>query len=118
MTETSTNRPNRPRNNRDLTMSDLSRDEQKQWEQFGREVSRRGDYRRVIPWDPYHLEIVACGLVLTSFPVLGMWLMCWTYKGFYFISSVLLWLVFLYLANRAWREYGKPQEYTLNTHQH
>ncbi len=38
MTETSTRRSTRQRANKELTMNDLSRDEQRQWSQFGQEM--------------------------------------------------------------------------------
>ncbi len=85
------------------------------WEQFGRELSRKDDYRRAIPLDPYHLEVVSCSLVLVCIPAVGRWLMHWNYAGFYFVTSVLLFMLFFVLAVRAWREYGRPQEYTLDS---
>jgi hypothetical protein len=83
------------------------------WEQFSRNLSQQGNYRRALPLDPYHLEMVACGLTMLFVPILGIWLRNWKIYGWHFVSSTFLFVLFLVLLLRALREYGKPQEYHL-----
>ena len=87
------------------------------WEQYSRDLSQQGNYRRALPLDPYHLEIVACGLVLFSIPLLGKLYKNWEYSSLFFISSVGLFAFFLVLSVRTIVGYGKPQEYDLGNNE-
>lgn len=81
------------------------------WETYGKELSQQGNYRRAIPWDPYHLEVVSCGIVLLGIPVLGFLIKNWTLTSFYLLSTILIFFVFLYFAIRSLLIYGqRPQE--------
>ena len=84
------------------------------WEQFSRNLSMHGNYRRALPLDPYHLEIVSCTLVILFVPVIGFVFQQWRILDWHFISACIVALVFIFLAVRALREYGKPQEYVLD----
>ncbi len=83
------------------------------WEQFSRDLSKQGNYRRALPIDPYHLELISCALVIFGIPVAGIVFQQWSKSGWHLISSCVIALLFAVLAFRAWREYGKPQEYSL-----
>ncbi len=81
------------------------------WESHLRQLARSGNMRRALPLDPYHLELISCGLVTGGIPWLGLWRDCWGVVSVPFASSLALFLLFLYLAGRALREYGNPQTY-------
>ena len=85
------------------------------WEQFSRELSMQGNYRRALPLDPYHLEIVSCALVIFVVPIIGVVFQQWRIHDWLFLSACIVSLVFIFLAVRALREYGRPQEYMVNS---
>lgn len=84
------------------------------WEQFSRELSEQGNYRRALPLDPYHLEVISCALVIFVVPIIGVVFQKWEFHDWLFLSACIVPLVFIFLAVRALIEYGKPQQYVLN----
>ncbi|TKJ37982.1 hypothetical protein CEE37_13555 [candidate division LCP-89 bacterium B3_LCP] len=82
-----------------------------EWEHEISNLADHGQMRRAIPLDPYHLEIVSSFLVIGVIPWFGIYLGKWSFLGVYFISSIILFLLFLYLAFRSLREYGNPQKF-------
>ena len=75
----------------------------------------QGNYRRALPLDPYHLEIVSCALVIFVVPIIGVVFQQWRIHDWLFLSACIVSLVFIFLAVRALREYGRPQEYMVNS---
>jgi hypothetical protein len=84
------------------------------WEQFSRKLSTQGNYRRALPLDPYHIELISCALVILVVPIIGVVFQQWRIQDWLFLSTCIVSLVFIFLAIRALKEYGRPQEYVLN----
>ena len=84
-----------------------------EWETISRKLSQSHRYRRALPLDPYHLEVIVSGLMMLAVPIAGVLLKEWSLASFYFIASTTMLFVFLVLAVRAWRFYRRPQEYSL-----
>ena len=83
------------------------------WCKFLRKLSKNSKLRLAIPFDPYHLETTVCGFGVIGVPIYGSLVAQWSFTGWYFISSVVLAILYLILAWRSCRIYGKPLEYEL-----
>jgi hypothetical protein len=83
------------------------------WCKFLRKLSKGSKLRLAIPFDPYHLETTVCGFGVIGVPIYGLLVAQWSFTGWYFISSVVLAILYLILAWRSCRIYGKPLEYEL-----
>jgi hypothetical protein len=57
----------------------------------------------------------AVSLVIFVVPIIGVVFQQWRIHDWLFLSACIVSLVFIFLAVRALREYGRPQEYMVNS---
>lgn len=84
------------------------------WELFSKSLSEQGNYRRALPLDPYHLEIMVCTLVILFTPIMGVFFRGWGYLGWHFLSLCAVGVIYIILGIRVLVEYDNPQQYELN----
>ncbi len=85
------------------------------WSTFLRQLSVQRKLRPAFPFDPYHLEIAVCTVALLAVPTVGLLIANWTGFHSYYISSLIIFIVYVALAIHACILYGRPLECCLET---
>ena len=82
------------------------------WCSFLRDRSVKGKVRAVLPFDPYHLEMLVTSLGVLGIPAYGYFIGDWSMLSWEIISSLCILAIFLVLLVRALIIYGRPLEHS------
>jgi len=83
------------------------------WQQYSYLCSKQKRYRRVISFDPYHLELAVCTIFIIGLSALQLLIIENGYLIWFLAASWIISLIYLSFLTQALNIYGNPQEFEL-----